>query len=107
DGAVAEWIGEEELERTESPLLGEEAHGEQRNGEDQHQADVDEEDLPEVLHDVQAEAEGDEVDEVGVEVVAGVGEEGGGHQVNERRAEVGAQLLPEERDEALHALAPG
>ena len=59
--------------------------------------------LPEVLHDAEAEPEGHEVDQVGVEVVAGVGEERRRDEVDERRAEVGPQLLPEERHEAAHA----
>ena len=61
--------------------------------------------LPEVLHDADAEAEGDEVDQVGVEVVAGVGEEGRRDQVDERRAEVGAELLAEQCHEARASLA--
>src|SRR5262249_2401292 len=63
--------------------------------------------LPEVLHDVQAEAERHEVDEVGVEVVARVREEGRGHEVDERGREVAVQLLAEERHDRTPRRPPG
>src|SRR5262249_54342088 len=102
DDPVGHGIGEEELERPEPPLLREETHGEQRNRQHQDQADVDEDELPEVLHDAEAEPELDEVDQVGVEVVAGVGEEGGGDEVDEGRPEVRPQLLAQQCREGAH-----
>src|SRR5581483_115925 len=100
DLRVEERIGEEQLDRPELPLLGEEPHGEERRRHEQHQADVDEEQLEEVLEDVLAEAERHEEDEVGVEVVPREQQEERPDDVEERLREEPVELLREKRPDA-------
>src|SRR5262249_45059667 len=74
-------------------------HGEQWHRQEQDEAQVDEQQLEEVLEDVLAEAEGDEEHQIGVEVVAGEEEKDRPHGVEERLGEEAVEFFAQQCSE--------
>src|SRR5262249_33329119 len=104
--AVTDRIREEELERAELPLLGEEPHGEERQHEEDDQAVVEEHEPPEAARLVGAPHQHEEHD-VAVEEVAREADEDGAQDGGERSAAHGGELAAGDEEGFGHSLSGG
>src|SRR5262249_5673007 len=103
--AIAHRPGEDELERAELPLLGEEPHGEEREHEQRDQPVIEEDEAPEPRSLVGAAHEHEE-HEVAVEEVAGEEQEHRPEHPRERAARERAELAVTDRVRLTHARPP-
>src|SRR5262249_23228396 len=98
---VTHGIGPQQLERAELPLLGEQAHREERHDDEQPLLDVDELVLPEAALQIHAPHEDVEAN-VGVEVVPRQHQEDRRQPIEEEGGEVERELLPGDREHDHH-----